>query len=155
MAVHRRHGVWTHVYEVVQLTGAFGDEIRLIRVMPGDRRSEARSWALARKGKRDLPAPEAWSNYTGVEMPLTRRALILSAAAASLMGPLAPMALATSTRPRTSLPAGIWRSRTTADLLVFDHQACRTYTCYDNALALVDESSWRTSNRRRAKRSFT
>ena len=72
-------------------------------------------------------------------MPLTRRALILSAAAASLMAPLAPMALATSIRPRTSLPTGIWRSRTTADLLVFDHQACRTYTCYDNALALVDE----------------
>jgi hypothetical protein len=49
VAVHRRHGVWTHVYEVVHLTGAFGDEIRLIRVMPGDRRTEARSWALARK----------------------------------------------------------------------------------------------------------
>jgi hypothetical protein len=50
VAVHRGHGTWTHVYEVVQLTGAFGDEIRLIRVMPGDRRADARYWALARKG---------------------------------------------------------------------------------------------------------
>jgi Peptidase family S41 len=71
-------------------------------------------------------------------MPLTRRALIVSAAAAGLM---APLALAAPSRPRTPLPAGIWRSRTTADLLVFDRQACRTYTRYDNALALVDESS--------------
>jgi hypothetical protein len=71
-------------------------------------------------------------------MPLTRRALIISAAAAGLM---APLALAATTRPRTPVPAGIWRSRTTADLLVFDRQACRTYTRYDNALALVDESS--------------
>jgi hypothetical protein len=51
VAVHRRHGLWTHVYEVVQLTGAFSDEIRLIRVLPGDRRNDARSWALARKGQ--------------------------------------------------------------------------------------------------------
>jgi hypothetical protein len=50
VAVHRGHGLWTHVYEVVNLDGAFGDEIRLIRVMPGDRRDDARSWALARKG---------------------------------------------------------------------------------------------------------
>ena len=71
-------------------------------------------------------------------MPLTRRALILSAAAASLM---APLALAAPIRPRTPLPTGIWRSRTTADLLVFDHEACRTYTRYDNALALVDETA--------------
>ena len=71
-------------------------------------------------------------------MPLTRRALIVSAAAAGLM---APLALAAPTRPRTPLPAGIWHSRTTADLLVFDGQARRTYTRYDNALALVDESS--------------
>ena len=72
-------------------------------------------------------------------MPLTRRALILSAAAAGLM---APLALGRSgTGPRTPLPAGIWRSRTTADLLVFESRACRTYTRYDDALALVDESS--------------
>jgi hypothetical protein len=50
VAVHRGYGVWTHVYDVVQLPGAFGDEIRLIRVMPGDRQEEARSWALARRG---------------------------------------------------------------------------------------------------------
>jgi hypothetical protein len=71
-------------------------------------------------------------------MPLTRRALIASAAAASLM---APLALAARNHPRTPLPAGIWRSRTTADLLVFEGRAARTYTRYDNALALVDESS--------------
>jgi len=51
VAVHRGHGLWTHVYEVVNLDGAFGDEIRLIRVMPGDRRNDARSWALARRGQ--------------------------------------------------------------------------------------------------------
>jgi hypothetical protein len=71
-------------------------------------------------------------------MPLTRRALIASAAAASLM---APLALAAPTRSRTPLPTGIWRSRTTADLLVFDHEAYRIYTRYDNALALVDETA--------------
>ena len=49
VAVHRGHGVWTHVYDVVHLPGAFGEEIRLIRVLPGDRRDEARSWALAGK----------------------------------------------------------------------------------------------------------
>jgi len=62
--------------------------------------------------------------------------LIVSAAAASLM---APLALAAPVHPQTPLPGGIWRSRTTADLLVFDRQACRTYTRYDTALALVDE----------------
>jgi hypothetical protein len=51
VAVHRSHGLWTHVYDVVHLPGAFGEEIRLIRVLPGDRRAEARSWALAVKGK--------------------------------------------------------------------------------------------------------
>jgi hypothetical protein len=50
VAVHRGHGVWTHIYDVVHLPGAFGDEIRLIRVMPGDRQDEARSWALAKRG---------------------------------------------------------------------------------------------------------
>ena len=50
VAVHRGHGLWTHVYDVVHLPGAFGDEIRLIRVLPGDRRAEARSWALAKRG---------------------------------------------------------------------------------------------------------
>ena len=29
--------------------GAFGEEIRLIRVLPGDRRVEARKWALTAK----------------------------------------------------------------------------------------------------------
>jgi hypothetical protein len=75
-------------------------------------------------------------------MPLTRRALIVSAAAASVMAPLASASLAYSrlAHPRTSLPAGLWRSRSSADLVAFDKQACRTYTCYHNAIALVDES---------------
>jgi hypothetical protein len=49
VAVHRSHGLWTHVYDVVHLPGAFGEEIRLIRVLPGDRRVEARNWALSAK----------------------------------------------------------------------------------------------------------
>jgi hypothetical protein len=58
---------------------------------------------------------------------------------------MAPLASASPVRsrlahPRTSLPAGLWRSRSTAELVVFDKQACRTYTCYENAIALVDES---------------
>jgi hypothetical protein len=50
VAVHRSNGVWTHVYDVVRLRGCTRPEIRLIRVMPGDRQEEARSWALAVKG---------------------------------------------------------------------------------------------------------
>ena len=49
VAVHRGHGVWTHVYDVVHRPGPFGKEIRLIRVLPGDRRVEARNWALSAK----------------------------------------------------------------------------------------------------------
>jgi hypothetical protein len=73
VAVHRRHGVWTHVYEVVHLTGAFGNEIRLIRVMPGDRRAEARSWALARKGN------ETASAGSTVKLPQESRCLLPAA----------------------------------------------------------------------------
>jgi hypothetical protein len=50
VAVHRSDGVWTHVYDVVRLRGCMSPEIRLIRVMPGDRQEEARSWVLAVKG---------------------------------------------------------------------------------------------------------
>ena len=57
VAVHRGHGVWTHVYDVVHRPGPFGKEIRLIRVLPGDRRDEARSWALAVKGSKLTGAP--------------------------------------------------------------------------------------------------
>ena len=86
----RGHGLWTHVYDVVHLPGAFGEEIRLIRVMPGDRRAEARYWALTAKGRKLTASTEATetpsrSTDTGAKMPLTRSALILSAAAASLM----------------------------------------------------------------------
>ena len=86
VAVHRGHGLWTHVYDVVHLPGAFGEEIRLVRVLPGDRRDEARYWALTakagtylrgRSGRRRRP------HHTGAKMPLTRRALMLSAAAAA------------------------------------------------------------------------
>jgi hypothetical protein len=57
VAVHRGHGVWTHVYDVVHLPGPFGKEIRLIRVVPGDQRDEARSWALTVKGSKLTGAP--------------------------------------------------------------------------------------------------
>jgi hypothetical protein len=50
VAVHRGYGLWTHVYDVVRLPGDFGDEIHLIRVLPGDRQDEARSWTRALKG---------------------------------------------------------------------------------------------------------
>jgi carboxyl-terminal processing protease len=70
-------------------------------------------------------------------MPLTRRALILSATAASVLAPLASAALS---HPSAPLPNGLWRSRSTADLVVFDQRARRTYTCYSSAVALVDES---------------
>ncbi|GEO43750.1 hypothetical protein SAE02_78980 [Skermanella aerolata] len=57
VAVHRGHGLWTHVYDVVHLPGAFGEEIRLIRVLRGDRRVEARKWALtAKTGKFNFTA---------------------------------------------------------------------------------------------------
>jgi hypothetical protein len=71
-------------------------------------------------------------------MPLNRRALIVSATAAGLM---APGALAVPTLPRSTLSSGIWRSRTTAEYLSLDHRACRTYTCYDKVLALVEDLS--------------
>jgi hypothetical protein len=50
VAVHRSHGLWTHVYDVVRIPGCPSAEIRLIRVMAGDRRTEARSWAMVAKG---------------------------------------------------------------------------------------------------------
>jgi hypothetical protein len=60
VAVHRGHGLWTHVYDVVHLPGAFGEEIRLIRVLRGDRRAEARNWALtAKTGKFNFTAEDA------------------------------------------------------------------------------------------------
>ena len=71
-------------------------------------------------------------------MPLTRRALILSAAATSVV---APLASAAPSRPPAPPPNGLWRSRSTADLVVFDKRVRQTYTCYSRAVALVDESS--------------
>ena len=71
MAIHRGHGLWTHVYEVVNLDGAFSDEIRLIRVMPGDRRNDARSWVLARRGQ-ELPAWPKGGDDASAGIQLTR-----------------------------------------------------------------------------------
>ncbi|UEM24900.1 S41 family peptidase (plasmid) [Skermanella mucosa] len=73
-------------------------------------------------------------------MRLTRRALIASTAAAAATGIVASLASADRTVPRGTLPTGLWRSRTTADLLAVDRSACRTYTRYDTMMALVDES---------------
>lgn len=41
---------------------------------------------------------------------------------------------------RGPLPNGLWRSRSTADLGVFDKRAGRSYPCYSSAVALVDEA---------------
>jgi len=73
-------------------------------------------------------------------MLLTRRALIVSAAASAAAGVLAPLASAAPALLHTPLPTGLWRSRSTADLIALDKKTCRTYTCYDSAVALVDES---------------
>ena len=51
VVVHRSHGPWTHVYVAVEFPGRNGTEIRLIRVMAGDRLGEARAWALAMWGE--------------------------------------------------------------------------------------------------------
>ena len=51
VAVHRSYGLWTHIYEVVDIPGYPRAEIRLIRVMAGDRRADARSWVLNIKGQ--------------------------------------------------------------------------------------------------------
>jgi hypothetical protein len=59
VAVHRSYGLWTHVYDVVRLPGCSRTEIRLIRVMAGDRLDEARAWALA--AREDDPAGPAQS----------------------------------------------------------------------------------------------
>ncbi|UEM06787.1 S41 family peptidase (plasmid) [Skermanella rosea] len=68
-------------------------------------------------------------------MSLTRRALILATAASGL----APLMPAIAARSRMPLPAGLWQSRTTAELLAFDRRACRTYTRHSGAVVLVDE----------------
>lgn len=76
-------------------------------------------------------------------MPLTRRALMLSTAAAGLAGfaGLAALpAFAARVQGRMPLPAGIWRSRTTADLFAVGERACRTYTLYGDAATLADET---------------
>jgi hypothetical protein len=48
VVVHRSHGLWTHLYDVVESPGRSRSEIRLIRIMAGDRLAEARAWALKR-----------------------------------------------------------------------------------------------------------
>jgi hypothetical protein len=69
VAVHRGHGVWTHVYDVVHLPGPFGKEIRLIRVLPGDQRNDARSWALTRRGQELAGAAEGGGDTAGAGSP--------------------------------------------------------------------------------------
>jgi len=45
VVVHRSYGLWTHIYDVVELPDCSRMEIRLIRIMAGDRIDEARVWA--------------------------------------------------------------------------------------------------------------
>lgn len=46
--VHRRFGVWTHVYRVVPDHVPTGLTVYLEKAMEGERPEEARSWALER-----------------------------------------------------------------------------------------------------------
>jgi hypothetical protein len=53
VVVHRRHGAWTHVYAVEAGTGRDRREVRLLKVLEGDRLDEAVRWAVngsARRG---------------------------------------------------------------------------------------------------------
>lgn len=46
VVVHRRHGTWTHVYAVEAGTGRHRREVRLLKVLEGDRLDEAVRWAV-------------------------------------------------------------------------------------------------------------
>ncbi|HEV7370081.1 hypothetical protein [Arenibaculum sp.] len=46
VVVHRRHGTWTHVYAIEAGTGRDRREVRLLRVLEGDRLDEAVHWAV-------------------------------------------------------------------------------------------------------------
>lgn len=43
--VHRRSGVWTHVYRVIRGAGARRSEVFLLKVLSGMRIDDARAWA--------------------------------------------------------------------------------------------------------------
>ena len=47
VAVHRGHGVWTHVYRVVRDPRSGRLAVFVERVMAGDQASAARAWVLA------------------------------------------------------------------------------------------------------------
>lgn len=72
-------------------------------------------------------------------MPLSRRALVMSAAAAATMAALPR--LVPSAEPRAALPSGLWRSRSTAEFVASGEGAWRSYTRYDRVLALVEETA--------------
>jgi len=55
--VHRSHGVWTHLYTVIDQPGIGSAEIHLIRIYAGDCLEQARLWALARWCRPVRPAP--------------------------------------------------------------------------------------------------
>ncbi len=69
-------------------------------------------------------------------MRVNRRTLIASAAAAMLSG-------ATSKRVGAAVrvPAGLWRSRRSAELVAIGQTRYHRFTMYDRALALVDEAA--------------
>ncbi len=72
-------------------------------------------------------------------MRFTRRALIKSAFAAAIVAPLVSAASSFG-RSRKTLPGGLWRSRSTGDLVLFGEESRRRYTCYDRFLALAEET---------------
>jgi len=49
VVVHRRHGLWTHVYRVLQEHRPDRLLVHLDKVFEGDRAAEARDWVLARR----------------------------------------------------------------------------------------------------------
>ncbi len=65
---------------------------------------------------------------------MTRRNLIVTAATAAVARPSFGL-----TRQETTALSGLWRSRSTAELLAFDDDLVRRYTAYNSALALVEE----------------
>ena len=73
-------------------------------------------------------------------MPLTRRALGISVAAAAAAAALVSVVPAMSAKPRMHLPAGLWRSRSTAELIAIGDKVCRRYTSYGRGVALVRET---------------
>ncbi|HSK40590.1 MAG TPA: S41 family peptidase [Arenibaculum sp.] len=74
-------------------------------------------------------------------MPLSRRALIMSAAATAATAAAASFPFVPSAQPRAALPTGLWRSRSTAEIVASGEETWRSYTRYDRALVLVEETA--------------